>query len=116
MTLDADLIARAHDAFDAAYREAFPAGGDASDDDNATREGIEAVLALTQAEQAQRMGSDLILGEDGRIHRGEVERKLGATLMQTECGRLPLRPVGDRESWWQADDARRCPTCSVVSA
>ena len=59
------------------------------------------------------MGDDLILGDDGRIHTGEVVRKMSATLMDIDCGAVPLRPVGPREFWWHGDPARKCCDCAV---
>jgi hypothetical protein len=52
-----------------------------------------------------------LLGEDGKVHTGEVVWKMSATLMQTDCKVIPLRPVGEREVWWHDDDWRICDAC-----
>jgi hypothetical protein len=54
---------------------------------------------------------NLLLGEDDKVHTGEVVRKMSATLMQTDCGTPALRPIGPREIWWAEDWSRPCPSC-----
>lgn len=53
----------------------------------------------------------LILGEDGRVHVGEVAQKWTGTLMRTSCGAAPLRLIRSREGGWWTDDDRVCASC-----
>lgn len=52
-----------------------------------------------------------ILGEDGKVHVGEVARRMGGTIMLTDCRVLGLRPMGPGETWWHDDDHRICGEC-----
>lgn len=60
--------------------------------------------------------SDLILGDDGRVHTGEVLRKWSATLMDIDCAAVPLRPMGPHEKWWRGQESRRCSECRADEA
>jgi hypothetical protein len=66
----------------------------------------------TRLEDALRP-RDLILGDDGCVHVGDVVQKMGATLMQTSCGVVPLRPIRSREGGWWADLDRVCTSCDL---
>lgn len=59
---------------------------------------------------------DLLLGEDGCVHVGDVVEKMSAALMETSCGVVPLRPIRYREGgWWTAPD-RACEDCGAQEA
>lgn len=52
-----------------------------------------------------------LLGEDGKVHCGEVIRKMSGVLMEIDCGVTALRMLSRGEVWWRADERRICPRC-----
>lgn len=68
--------------------------------------------AERQALQEARRSSDLVLGEDGRVHYGNVMRKMSGTILSDViCGVVPLRAIGPRERWWVREPRRVCSMC-----
>lgn len=59
--------------------------------------------------------TDPILGVDGRVHYGQVTRRMSGTVMGgVICGVLPLRAIGPRErGWWVGEPSRVCAECGT---
>lgn len=53
----------------------------------------------------------LILGADGKVHAGEVERKFSGTRMACDCGAEPMRPIGSELEAAKLGVERMCPDC-----
>ena len=60
-------------------------------------------------------GTDLILGEDGRVHLGEVVRRFHGTSCHANCDTYGKRPLGPLETWWSAAAWRFCQACGVTA-
>lgn len=51
-----------------------------------------------------------ILGTDGRVHIGDVTRRVSGTIMEMHCDATPLRPVSDAIVA-RLDPKRVCQAC-----
>lgn len=60
---------------------------------------------------AGHLHEDLILGIDGKAHRGQVRHTMGGPRMITDCGTPGMRPLAATETWVQQDGHRICPHC-----
>jgi hypothetical protein len=52
-----------------------------------------------------------MVGADGKIHAGNIDRWIGWRMLQTDCGAEALRPLGPNEAWWVDDPDRPCWAC-----
>lgn len=60
------------------------------------------------------MATPHILGDDGKVHTGKVQRRMSTTLMLTDCRTPALRPLSPGETWWHNDEHRICEQCQAA--
>lgn len=52
-----------------------------------------------------------VLGEDGKVHKGESTLHMDGWACQIDCNVIPKRPIGKNENWWREFPDRQCEEC-----